>query len=156
MFLIMQPKDFNKNFLMLSEKTKNNIMNDGYFYRLYYSDEYGTSKGLFLGFELQQVSIEKYFNKLKCGFNTNGNSNIIGFIKAIEKSILDIIPEKQGKYPAYRIEEQLQNGFIKIFHNTNQNNPTKYTSVKLLLKVSGIWTSAKEYGVTFRFFFIRP
>ena len=156
MFLIIQPKDFNKNFLMLSEKTKNNIMNDGYFYRLYYSDEYGTSKGLFLGFELQQVSIEKYFNKLKCGFNTTGNSNIIGFIKAIEKSILDIMPEKQGKYPTYRIEEQLQNGFIKIFYNTNQNTPTKYTSVKLLLKISGIWTSAKEYGVTFRFFFIRP
>ena len=156
MFLIIQPKDFNKNFLMLSEKTKNNIMNDGYFYRLYYSDEYGTSKGLFLGFELQQVSIEKYFNKLKCGFNANDNSNIIGFIKAIEKSILDIIPEKQGKYPAYRIEEQLQNGFIKIFYNTNQNTPIKYTSVKLLLKISGIWTSAKEYGVTFRFFFIRP
>lgn len=156
MFLIIQPKDFNKNFLMLSEKTKNNIMNDGYFYRLYYSDEYGTSKGLFLGFELQQVGIEKYFNKLKCGFNVNDNSNIIGFIKAIEKSILDIIPEKQGKYPAYRIEEQLQNGFIKIFYNTNQNTPTKYTSVKLLLKISGIWTSAKEYGVTFRFFFIRP
>uniref|UniRef100_A0A6C0ENQ8 Uncharacterized protein n=1 Tax=viral metagenome TaxID=1070528 RepID=A0A6C0ENQ8_9ZZZZ len=156
MFLIIQPVDFNKNFLMLSEKTKNNIMNDGYFYRLYYSDEYGTSKGLFLGFELQQVSIEKYFNKLKCGFSTNGNSDIIGFIKSIEKSILDIIPEKQGKYPAYRIEEQLQNGFIKILYNTTQNTPTKYTSVKLLLKISGIWTSAKEYGVTFRFFFIRP
>ena len=156
MFLIMQPKDFNKNFLMLSEKTKNNIMNDGYFYRLYYSDEYGTSKGLFLGFELQQVSIEKYFNKLKCGFNTTGNSNIIGFIKAVEKSILDIMPEKQGKYPTYRIEEQLQNGFIKIFYNSNQTQPTKYASVKLLLKISGIWTSAKEYGVTFRFFFIRP
>jgi len=156
MFIIIQPKDFNKNFLMLSEKTKNNIMNDGYFYRLYYSDEYGTSKGLFLGFELQQVSIEKYFNKLKCGFNTTGNSNIIGFIKAIEKSILDIMPEKQGKYPTYRIEEQLQNGFIKIFYNNSQTTPTKYTSVKLLLKISGIWTSAKEYGVTFRFFFIRP
>ena len=156
MFLIIQPKDFNKNFLMLSEKTKNNIMNDGYFYRLYYSDEYGTSKGLFLGFELQQVNIEKYFNKLKCGFNTTGNSNIIGFIKAIEKSILDIMPEKQGKYPTYRIEEQLQNGFIKIFYNNSQTTPTKYTSVKLLLKISGIWTSAKEYGVTFRFFFIRP
>jgi len=150
----MQPKDFNKNFLMLSEKTKNNIMNDGYFYRLYYSDKLGTSKGLFLGFELQQVSIEKYFNKLKCGFNTTCNSNIIGFIKAVEKSILDIVHEKQGKYPAYRIEEQLQNGFIKIFHN--KNTPAKYTSVKLLLKISGIWTSAKEYGVTFRFFFIRP
>ena len=156
MFLITQPKDFNKNFLMISEKTKNNIMNDGYFYRLYYSDEYGTSKGLFLGFELQQVSIEKYFNKLKCGFNTTCNSNIIGFIKAVEKHILDTMPEKQGKCPTYRIEEQLQNGFIKIFYNNTQSTPTKYTSVKLLLKVSGIWTSAKEYGVTFRFFFIRP
>jgi|TARA_B110000495_G_C22873538_1_gene509416 hypothetical protein len=156
MFLITQPKDFNKNFLMISEKTKNNIMNDGYFYRLYYSDEYGTSKGLFLGFELQQVSIEKYFNKLKCGFNTTCNSNIIGFIKAVEKHILDIMPEKQGKCPTYRIEEQLQNGFIKIFYNNTQSTPTKYTSVKLLLKISGIWTDKKEYGVTFRFFFIRP
>ena len=80
MFLIIQPKDFNKNFLMLSEKTKNNIMNDGYFYRLYYSDEYGTSKGLFLGFELQQVSIEKYFNKLKCGFNTTGKINALFYV----------------------------------------------------------------------------
>jgi len=141
---------------MLSEKTKNNIMNDGFFHRLYYSDEYGTSKGLFLGFELQQVSIEKYFNKLKCGFNTSSNANIIGFIKAIEKSILDTMPEKSGKYPTYRIEEQLQNGFIKIFYNNSQTTPAKHSSVKLLLKISGIWTSAKEYGVTFRFFFIRP
>ena len=156
MFLIIQPRDYNKNFLMLSDKTKNNIMNDGYFYRLYYSDEYGTSKGLFLGFELQQVKIEKYFNKLKCEFDTTYNANIIGFIKAMEKSILDIMPEKSGKHPTYRIEEQLQNGFIKIFYNTHQKLPTKYSSVKLLLKISGIWNSAKEYGVTFRFFFIRP
>jgi len=151
----MNPKDFNKNCLMLSEKTKNNIMNDGFFYRLYYSDEFGTSKGLFLGFELQQVSIEKYFNKLKCGFNISTNSHIIGFIKAIEKSILATMPENNGKYPTYRIEEQLQNGFIKIFYN-NQTTTTQSSSVKLLLKISGIWTSAKEYGVTFRFFFIRP
>lgn len=155
MFLIIQPKDFNKNYLMLSDKTKNNIMSDGFFYRLYYSDEFGTSKGLFLGFDLHQVSIEKYFNKLKCGFNTSVNSNIIGFIKAIEKSILAIMPESAGKRPTYRIEEQLHNGFIKIFHN-NQTAPHKSSSVRLLLKISGIWTSSKEYGVTFRFFFIRP
>jgi len=156
MFLIIQPKDFNKNFLMLSDKTKNNVMNDGYFYRLYYSDEDCTSKGLFLEFELKQVAIEKYFNKLKCGFNTSYNANIIGFIKSIEKAIIDIMPDKQGKYTTFRIEEQLQNGFIKIFHNNTSVSPTKHNSKKLLLKISGIWSSAKEYGVTFRFFFIRP
>ena len=155
MFLIIQPRDFNKHYLMLSEKTKNNIMNDGWFYRLYYSDEEGTSKGLFLGFELKNVTVEKYFNKLKCTFDQKENANIIGFIKAVEKSILDIMPEKHSKKPTYRIEEQLQNNFIKIFYNHQQSMPKNYNSVKLLLKISGIWTSAKEYGVTFRFFFIR-
>jgi len=66
------------------------------------------------------------------------------------------MPDKQGKYPTFRIEEQLQNGFIKIFHNNTSVSPTKHNSKKLLLKISGIWSSAKEYGVTFRFFFIRP
>jgi len=140
---------------MLSEKTKNNIMSDGWFYRLYFSDEEGTSKGLFLGFELKHVTVEKYFNKLKCTFDHTQNANIIGFIKAVEKSILDIMPEKRNKKPTYRIEEQLQNHFIKIFYNNQQSMPKNYDSVKLLLKISGIWTGTKEYGVTFRFFFIR-
>ena len=155
MFLIIQPKDFNKNYLMLSEKTKNNIMNDGYFYRLFYSDIYGTIKGLFLGFELRNITIEKYFNKLKCSFANGNNVNIIGFIKALEKSILDIIPDKQNKIAVYRIEEQLQNDYIKIFYNNQQSTPENKDSAKLLLKISGIWTNDKEYGVTFRFFFIR-
>ncbi len=155
MFLIIQPKDFNKHYLMLSEKTKNNIMSDGWFYRLYFSDEEGTSKGLFLGFELKHVTVDKYFNKLKCTFDHTQNANIIGFIKAVEKSILDIMPEKRNKKPTYRIEEQLQNHFIKIFYNNQQSMPKNYDSVKLLLKISGIWTGTKEYGVTFRFFFIR-
>jgi hypothetical protein len=140
---------------MLSQKTKNNIMNEGHFYRLYYSDEYGTSKGLFLEFDIKQVNIEKYFNKLKCSFDTGTNNNIIEFIKSIEKTIVGLLPERSGKSPIYRIEEQLQNGFIKIFHNNAQVVPSKHATVKLLLKISGIWTSDKEYGVTFRFFFIR-
>ncbi len=156
MFLIIQPKDFNKHYLMLSEKTKNNIMSEGWFYRLYYSNEEGTTKGLFLGFELKKVTIDRYFNKLKCTFDQKQNSNIIGFIKAIERAILDIMPHKKTKKPTYRIEEQLQNNFIKIFFNNQQNIPKNYDSVKLLLKISGIWTGNKEYGVTFRFFFIRP
>ena len=140
---------------MLSEKTKNNIMNDGYFYRLYYSDIYGTTKGLFLGFELRNITIEKYFNKLKCSFTNSNNTKIICFIKALEKFILDIIPDRQNKIAVYRIEEQLQNDYIKIFYNNQQSTPENKDSVKLLLKISGIWTNDKEYGVTFRFFFIR-
>ena len=155
MFLIIEPRDYNKDFLMLSDKTKNNIMNDGYFHRLYYSDEDGTSQGLFLGFELHQVSVDKYFNKLKCEFDAKRNTKIIEFIKNIEKSVMNTLPDKNGKQPTSRIGEQLENGFIKIFSNDTHVEPVKFSSVKLLLKISGIWTSDREYGVTFRFFFIR-
>lgn len=161
MFLITCPNDFNKNYLMLAEKTKNNIMGGGSFYRLFYSDELGTSKGLFLGFKLKNISIEKYFNKLKCSFEKKSNGNIIEFIKMVEKQILDINPDKHNKTPVYRIEEQLQNEYIKIFYNNQQ--PLQQlqqlqqgtNEANLLLKISGIWTSNNEYGATFRFFFIR-
>ena len=155
MLLIIQQKDFNKKYLILAEGTKNNIMNDGHFHRLYYSDVCGTINGVFIGFELYNISIEKYFNKLKCNFVYNKNTDIINFIKSVEKAILDIIPNKQHKRPIYRIEEQLQNDYIKIFYNTQHETPQNTTSVKLLLKISGIWTNDTEYGVTFRFFFIR-
>ena len=155
MLLITQPKDFEMLNLILAEETKNNIMNDGHFHRLYYSDIYGTMKGLFIGFELHDVTIEKYFNKLKCNFIQNKNINIINFVKLVEKSVLNIILNKQNKTPVYRIEEQLQNDYIKIFYNNTQEIPENKTSVKLLLKISGIWTNDTEYGVTFRFFFIR-
>ena len=154
MFLIINPRDFNKNYLMLSEKTKNNIMNDGFFYRLYYSDDCGTTKGLFLEFNLVNVSIDRYFNKLKCNFKKNDNTKIIRFIKTVEKLILNNVPDVEYKTPVYRIEEQLQNDFIKIFNNDTKNINEK-KSINLLLKISGIWTNEKEYGVTFRFFLIR-
>ena len=37
----------------------------------------------------------------------------------------------------------------------NEDISTTSLEVSILLKISGIWTSTKEYGVTFRFFFIR-
>ena len=154
MFLIINPEDFNKKYLMLSEKIKNNIMNDGFFYRLYYSDDCGTTKGLFLEFNLVNVSVEKYFNKLKCNFIKNDNATIIRFIKNVEKIILSSVPNVEYKTPVYRIEEQLQNDFIKIFYNDTKNIHEK-KSIDLLLKISGIWTNEKEYGVTFRFFLTR-
>jgi hypothetical protein len=154
MLIAIKPKDFNRNYLMLSEKTKNNIIDDGYFHRLYYSDEYGTVKGFFLDFNLRNVHVERYFNKLKCNFNKNENSKIIGFIKIIEQIVLDILPYKENKTPVYRLSEQLDNNFIKIFQSDNYKN-YKNENINLLLKISGVWSNEKQYGITFRLFFIR-
>ena len=153
MLTIIKPKDFNKNNLMLSGQTKNNVIDDGFFHRLYYSDDCCTIKGFYLDFTLINVTIEKYFNKLKCNFNKNENSKIIGFIKTIENIILDILPHKENKRPVYRLSEQLDNNFIKIFQSNNFLD-YHHKNINLLLKISGVWTNEKEYGITFRLFFI--
>ena len=70
---------------MLSEKTKNNVMEGGDFYRLYYSDNSSNSNGLFISFDFKNVSIEKYFNKIKCIFEEKANREIIQRLKQIEK-----------------------------------------------------------------------
>ena len=53
----------------ITDKTKNNILTGGDFYRIYYSDQYFTSNGLFIIFSLKNVKIERYFNKIKCIFD---------------------------------------------------------------------------------------
>ena len=148
----MSLKQFNEEFIILSDKIKNNIMNNSDFYRIYYSSPDITFNGIFLDFELNDIIIEQYFNKIKCCFTINEhNKKIIERILDIEKSILKN-SNIFNKTPIYRIEEQLHNNFIKIFDDkcTKIGN---YKNKKFFLKISGIWAnSSNEYGLTFRFF----
>ena len=52
MYLSIHPNQFNIHYVMLSEKTKNNVMDNGDFFRLYYSDNLCNSNGLYIHFSL--------------------------------------------------------------------------------------------------------
>ena len=52
MYLALNYIEFDKHFIMLSNKTRNNIMDNSDFYRIYYSDENHNSNGLYLFFNL--------------------------------------------------------------------------------------------------------
>ena len=150
MYLAIHPKQFNKHYIMLSEKTKNNVMDGGDFFRLYYSDQLCNSNGLYIYFTFKNVSIEKYFNKIKCSFNESENKDIIQHLKNIEKEILSYMPNRDY---VYRIEEQLNNKYIKIF----SDKPTAYgktEKIYIVLKISGIWNNYINCGLTFRFYII--
>jgi hypothetical protein len=151
MLLVIRPDQYHNEYIMFSDKTKNNILTGGDFYRIYYSDQYFTSNGLFIAFSLKNVKIERYFNKIKCTFDKVKNRKIIAFIKNVEQKLLEIAPP-QIKIPTYRIEEQLNQNYIKIF-SENKIDPINLDSANILLKVSGIWTDESNYGTTFRFFF---
>jgi len=155
MYLALNYMEFDKHFIMLSKKTRNNIMDNSYFYRIYYSDENHNSNGLYLSFSLKNVILTKYFNKLKCSFNKSDNIGIIHSFTLIEKQILELVENFNPKSKtAFRIGEQLDNCFIKIFADIPQVTLGNIKNCDLLLKISGIWSNEKKHGLTFRFYIV--
>jgi len=128
-------------------------MNNSDFYRLYFSDEEIITNGVFLNFTLQNVIVERYFNKIKCCFDdSKANMNNINKIINIEKQILNKCGDL-NELKCTRIEEQMSNHYIKIFDQSNLALG-KYKKLSILLKISGIWSSnsQEQLGLTFRFF----
>ncbi len=151
MLLLLNKNNIDTDKISILEKTKNNIINYGYFYRIIYSTSDFYLNGLYLSFNIKNFKIDSYFNKYKCSFNKDENLEIIEFLKKIEKNIMNNSTFEQSQ-PLYRISEQLEQGYIKIFSNNNINIPDKDDGIDFILKISGIWTEKETYGLTFRFF----
>ena len=152
MFLTLATEQFKTNNILFSEKVDNKVINNSDFYRIIYSDDICVMSGLHIHFDLVNINIERYFNKIKCCILDNNNTAIIQILKDIESHILDKFNiTKKMKKPVYNIAQQLKNNFIKIYTNKYISYGEK-SNLSLLLKISGIWESVDEYGITFRFF----
>ena len=152
MFLTLAPEQFKTNNILFSEKVDNKVINNSDFYRIIYSDDICVMSGLHIHFDLVNINIERYFNKIKCCILDNNNTAIIQILKDIESHILDKFNiTKKMKKPVCNIAQQLKNNFIKIYTNKYISYGEK-SNLSLLLKISGIWESVDEYGITFRFF----
>lgn len=154
MILTMNIDDFNENNVIINEKIKNKVLNSSDFYRIIYSDECSSTSGIFIIFNLKDIILEKYFNKIKCLISdTEENHKIIKSIQEIEKTIMDKYVNETNKKPVYRISEQLDNKFIKLYGN-DKITFKNYDNLNFLVKISGIWDSdeTKDFGLTFRFF----
>jgi hypothetical protein len=141
-------EQYNENFVYFCEPIKNNIMNNGNFIRIIYSSPLFILNGIYLSIPITCFTIEKYYNKYKCIFDRNLYKDIIDKLRYIEVSILNKIAIKEKK-PQYKIYEQMINGYFKIF---NENTEYGEKQIKpFLLKISGVWETENEYGVTYKF-----
>ena len=73
------------------------------------------------------------------------NYDVIIQICNIEKQMLDKL-NYEHKKAIYRISDQLNNGFLKIFNDTECSNKNVF-----ILKIYGIWDNDFEYGLTYKF-----
>ena len=102
--------------VIISEKTRNNVMVGSDFHRLIFSDEYCSTNGIFIHFCLTDITVEKYFNKIKCCFVKNPeNTQTISSIKSIEKMILNKFKNIQNRTLfKCRIQRTITKWFYKI------------------------------------------
>ena len=145
MILIEDIDQFNKNNIFFCESIKNNIITNGNFIRILYSNDKFVLNGIYLHIIFNNIIIEKYFNKYKCVFEMYDHTELIETIRQIEESILKKI-NIINKTPTYKIYDLMSTGNIKIF----SENPTKINN-GFLLKISGIWEDEAHYGVTYKF-----
>jgi len=144
MNLVKKIEQYNNDFLFFCEPIKNNVMNEGNFIRILYSSDIMILNGIYLLINLTDITCEKYYNKYKCNFNISNHKEIIESIRIIEEEILKRY--KTDKIHSHKIFEQLKSGHIKLF-----NDVGNLTSSSFILKISGIWETQTNYGLTYKF-----
>ena len=145
MNIVKKIDQYDENNIYFCEPIKNNIMNEGNFIRIIYSTNQLVLNGIYLLILLKEVTCEKYYNKYKCNFNVNIHNDIIENLKIIEENILKKI-EIKNKTPQFKIFEQMKNGNIKLFHEIVMRSNCSF-----ILKISGIWETETNYGLTYKF-----
>ena len=119
-------------------------MNDGNFIRIIYSTPIVSFNGIYLFIQLDDVSCEKYYNKYKCSFNVDTHKKLIDYLEYVEKSILSCYTT--NKTPSMKINEQMRSGYIKLFTDVGTKSNCSF-----VLKISGIWETHLNYGLTYKF-----
>lgn len=148
MNIITLPEDNYKFNIFYNEKVNNTVIENSHFIRINYSNELFTLTGLFLKIDLNINDIEKYFNKFKYSYTLSLNKDIIDKLIKFEEDLLNI-KELNNLKKNFKLKDQMLSMNIKTFDNITPHQNTDMYS--FLLKISGIWLTETQCGLTFKF-----
>ena len=148
MNIVKHIDQYNEDNVYFLDPIKNNIMNNGNFIRIIYSTSLFILNGIYIHININNTSIDKYYNKYKCSFDTNHYKDLIDKLRNIEEGLIKKLGIL-GKIPQYKIYEQLKNGNIKVFSESLDKIGNSF-----LLKIAGIWETETDYGLTYKFLII--
>lgn len=143
--------DFQNIYIM--EPIKNAIIPEGEFRRIIYSSDYMTLNNIIFHLEIKNAKIQKYYQKYKCFLNETLTKEV-QFLIDLEDHILQNC-HHCFKHRKAHLLEQVRNGFIKFFYSyedniINTSNISQIDNFTLQIKISGIWETDDEYGVTYK------
>ena len=126
MNILLNWKQINNDFIFLNDAIKNSIIENGTFTRLIYSDSYMILNGLYISLEFDEFT----------------QREIIDIIIELEKSILFKV-DISNKNCQYKIRDYLK--------HLSSRMGDDFKLSRYILKISGIWETNIEYGITFKF-----
>lgn len=131
---------------------KKNIVLEGYFTKITYLSEWNTMSSLLFFLPLEPKLILNENNSLGIKFDAYSphNLNIVKHFSTLEDDLLNYYLEYNNKKlrKCCLLNKQLFNGFIKI----NASNRSEKRSTKYVIKISGIWETKSEIGITYKIF----
>jgi len=162
MDIVFESKDISKYNIFFLETKKNIIMN-GKFTKLVYSDENVILNGIYILFPpSSNYTIEKINIKIFLHFSPIEILQWIQSITTIENDILMSYKSVFGvsKNPLYLLSNQLYNGNIKVFNEIDKRKSSSSliysdgTEIykKYILKISGVWENEENVGLSYKLY----
>lgn len=163
MNLLLNLTDISLDKIYFSDKKTNMIM-DGFFTKLMFSNDYVTMHGLYIDMPIKNPMVNKIYSRNVLQLDIYNNKDIIQKFIDIEHQLLQYysifyqLPNNESdscmtrKYKSktfsYNLKSQLQNGAIKYYKDMDDLQSAK-TSF-FYIKISGIWENQHEIGITFK------
>tara|TARA_B100000214_G_scaffold349309_1_gene302073 strand:- start:138 stop:602 length:465 start_codon:yes stop_codon:yes gene_type:complete len=151
MNLLLSPNNYNINYIYFNDSIKNTVIDNSNFIKIMFSNDDLYLNGVYLLIELENISLEKYYNKYKCVISENStiNNNIFQFMYKLENELLHKYNNNKNK--KLIITNQLKQNNIKLFIENKNIKETIYSKLQFCLKISGIWEKNDEIGLTYKF-----
>ena len=143
-----------ENNIFFYDEVENKVIPDSLFIQTGFSNELFSLSGIYITAEIFVIHIDRYFKRCKYILAPNENAQQIANLIKIEKMMLANL-DRPHLTKIYRLKDQLSSLSVLVFDGhekmTNKDTPGKIT---LILKISGIWITDNNCGITFKFFHI--
>jgi hypothetical protein len=153
MNIIFQIQDFQLGYLYFLD-TKQNIIIDGVFSKIIYSNQYLTLNSIFLYLPIEIQTIDKIMNKNVIKFYPSAPQNIqlVQELSKIEYKIIEYYKHVNHiqKKTVCLLTKQLYSGNLKLYRDYNSYKLNCDKKPQYIVKISGIWENEDEVGITYK------
>lgn len=147
MNFVLNNKLYNQDYLYIMDPVSNNVLENGTFHRIIYSNSHMTLNSLIFKLTFTNIEIIKTFNKYKISYTDNSNINTFIFIENLENNLLHKFSLQDIAQTS--IMESIKSDNLKLY--SSKDLESFYASMDVYLKISGFWINNNNYGITYKF-----